>query len=82
MNPEEILAKLSLMTANIDAAHTQENLAKLSARAESIGAKLSGSMRKKSGFTFRDTNGNSISGMTLADVDSILSKIDAGKIDE
>ncbi len=75
MTPDEraeMLAQAREALARIHAAHTPENLARLRAAIEARGGKLTGTMQKKSGFKLRFADGNSVSGLTLAAVDSLL----------
>lgn len=75
MTPEErakMLAEIREALERMNAANTPENLARLRAEIEAKGGKLIGSIGKKGGFKLKFPDGNSVSGLTLEAVDSLL----------
>ena len=71
MTPQEMLAR-------IDKAHTKENEAKLKAEFKRHGMKLTRSGSGKSGSSITDQRGVTIAGMTLADAEDVLKKVEKG----
>lgn len=75
MAPEDkrnLVARAQGVIDRIAAAHTPQNLERLQAECAKRGCKLTGSIRRKTGFAFVDPNGNKLSGLSLASVEDLL----------
>lgn len=71
----EITSKAQAEIARIDSAHTEENRDRLKVKFEKLGWKLTGTLRRKSGFALRSPDGNTISGISLDDAEGVLTKM-------
>ncbi|MFT4055204.1 MAG: hypothetical protein QM681_11920 [Novosphingobium sp.] len=71
----KIRAQAQAVLDRIDNAHTPANFDRLKAELTKRGMQLSGTMRRKTAFTVTDRNGSKVTGLSLASVEDLLTKL-------
>lgn len=67
-----LAARIEALRGQIDRAHTPENLDHLRAECAKRGLKLTGSLKRKNGFSVVDPKGSKVSGVSLHDVERLI----------